>query len=94
MKENTKYFIVTSVTVLIIVLIEYYLYIPHINVNIDNRTIVEHKVLNTYKESYQSIYGTYYKYFVVTEDGTFTVSDTEYYDIINTGVYKQWKTLD
>ena len=90
MKDNIRYLIVTSVTVLLIVLIECYLYIPHINV--DNRTIVEHKVINTYKESYQSIYGTYYKYFVVTEDGTFTVSDIEYYDIINTGVYKQWKT--
>lgn len=90
MKDNIRYLIVTSVTVLLIVLIEYYLYIPRINVN--NEIIVEHKVINTYKESYQSIYGTYYKYFVVTEDGTFTVSDSEYYDIINTGVYKQWKT--
>ena len=92
MKDNIRYLILTSVTVLIILLIEYYLYIPHINSDVNNKIIVEHKVINTYKESYQSIYGTYYKYFVVTEDGTFKVSDTEYYDIINTGVYKQWKT--
>ena len=57
-----------------------------------NKTIVEHKVINTYRESYQSIYGTYYKYFVVTEDGTFKVSDTEYYESVNTGVYRKWKT--
>lgn len=89
MKVNIKYFIITFVTGLIMIFTGNYLYGQH---TIINKTIVEHKVINTYKESYQSIYGTYYKYFVVTEDGTFTVTDTEYYDIINTGVYKQWKT--
>lgn len=89
MKVNIKYFIITFVTGLIMIFTGNYLYGKH---TIINKTIVEHKVINTYKESYQSIYGTYYKYFVVTEDGTFKVSDTEYYDIINTGVYKQWKT--
>lgn len=89
MKVSIKYFMITFVTGLIMIFTGNYLYEQHTSIN---KTIVEHKVINTYKESYQSIYGTYYKYFVVTEDGTFTVTDTEYYDIINTGVYKQWKT--
>lgn len=89
MKENIKYCVITFVIGLIMIFTGHYLTEQHIGIN---RTIVEHKVINTYRESYQSIYGTYYKYFVVTEDGTFKVSDTEYYEITNTGVYKQWKT--
>lgn len=89
MKENIKYCVITFITGLIMIFTGHYLTEQHTGIN---KTIVEHKVINTYRESYQSIYGTYYKYFVVTEDGTFKVSDTEYYEITNTGVYKQWKT--
>ena len=88
MKENIKYCVITFVIGLIMIFTRNYLIEQH---NVINKTFVEHKVINTYRESYQSIYGTYYKYFVVTEDGTFKVSNTEYYEIINTGVYKQWK---
>lgn len=89
MKENIKYCVITFVTGLIMIFTGRYLTEQH---TVVNKTIVEHKVINTYRESYQSIYGTYYKYFVVTEDGTFKVSDKEYYEITNTGVYKQWTT--
>lgn len=89
MNGNIKYYIITFIIGLIMIFTGHYLTEQHTGTN---RTIVEHKVINTYRESYQSIYGTYYKYFVVTEDGTFKVSDTEYYEITNTGVYKQWKT--
>lgn len=89
MKENIKYCVITFIIGLIMIFTGHYLTKQHTGIN---KTIVEHKVINTYRESYQSIYGTYYKYFVVTKDGTFKVSDTEYYEITNTGVYKQWKT--
>ena len=89
MKENIKYFVITFVIGLIMIFTGRYLTEQH---TVVNKTIVEHKVINTYRESYQSIYGTYYKYFVVTEDGTFKVSDTEYYESVNTGVYRKWKT--
>lgn len=70
MKENIKYCVITFITGLIMIFTGNYLTEQHTGIN---KTIVEHKVIKTYRESYQSIYGTYYKYFVVTEDGTFKV---------------------
>lgn len=92
MKENIKEWILLNVLITFIIILFSYLVLPHLDLESKPKVIEEHKVVNNYKETYQSIYGTYYKYYLVTDDGVFQVSDTEYYESTNTGVYKQWKT--
>lgn len=97
MKELIKpysSYIVSSIIFVIVLFVGMYFIVPQLGLDTEPETkvIKEYKVLNNYKESYQSIYGTYYKYYLVTEDGTSVVSDTEYYESVNTGVYRKWKT--
>lgn len=55
----------------------------------DTKT-VHHKytVKKSYIETDQSIFGTWREYYLVTDHGTFKVSDKEYYDSSVSGKYK------
>ena len=92
MKDNIKDWIITNVLITFVIILCSWFILPQLGLESKNKVVEEHKVVNNYKETYQSIYGTYYKYYLVTDDGVFQVSDTEYYESTNTGVYKQWKT--
>lgn len=92
MKENIKGYVIPNLVLVLLLIVIGYFTIPQLGIDNKKETVEEHKVVNYYKETYQSIYGTYYKYYLVTNDGVFKVSDTEYYESTNTGVYKQWKT--
>lgn len=92
MKENVKDWILPNVLLTFVIILCSWFMLPQLVLESKNKVVEEHKVVNNYKETYQSIYGTYYKYYLVTDDGVFQVSDTEYYESTNTGVYKQWKT--
>lgn len=94
MKENIKDYIIPNVVFILVMILIGYFTLPQLGMNDKSKTVEEHKVINYYKETYQSIYGTYYKYYLVTNDGVLKVSDKDYYESINTGVYKQWKTLN
>ena len=92
MKENIKEWIIPNVLLTFVIIFCSWFMLPQLGLESNPKVVEEHKVVNNYKETYQSIYGTYYKYYLVTDDGVFQVSDTEYYESTNTGVYKQWKT--
>lgn len=92
MKENIKEWILPNVLLTFVIILCSWFILPQLGVESKNKAVEEHKVVSHYKETYQSIYGTYYKYYLITDDGVFKVSDTEYYESTNTGVYKQWKT--
>lgn len=55
----------------------------------DTKTI-HHKytVKKSYIETDQSIFGTWREYYLVTDHGTFKVSDKDYYDSTVSGKYK------
>lgn len=92
MKENIKEWIIPNVLLTFVVILCSWFMLPQLGLESKPKVVEEHKVINNYKETYQSIYGTWYKYYLVTDDGVFQVSDTEYYESTNTGIYKQWKT--
>lgn len=92
MKENIKEWILPNVLLTFVIILCSWFMLPQLGLESKPKVVEEHKVINNYKETYQSIYGTWYKYYLVTDDGVFQVSDTEYYESTNTGVYKQWKT--
>ena len=94
MKENIKEWIIPNVLLTFVIILCSWFMLPQLGLESKTKVVEEHKVVNNYKETYQSIYGTYYRYYLVTDDGVFQVSDTEYYESTNTGVYKQWKTSD
>lgn len=48
----------------------------------------EYTVKKSYIETDQSIFGTWREYYLVTDHGTFKVSDKEYYDSQVSGKYK------
>lgn len=48
----------------------------------------EYTVKKSYIETYQSIFGTWREYYLVTDHGTFKVSDKDYYDSSVSGKYK------
>lgn len=48
----------------------------------------EYIVKKSYIETDQSIFGTWRTYYLVTDHGTFKVSDKEYYDSSVSGKYK------
>lgn len=55
----------------------------------DTKTVHhEYTVKKSYIETDQSIFGTCREYYLVTDHGTFKVSDKEYYDIQVSGKYK------
>ena len=92
MNKDTKNYILPTILFTFVIMLCSYFVLPQLGIESKNEVVEEHKVVNHYKETYQSIYGTYYKYYLVTDDCVFKVSDTEYYESTNTGVYKQWKT--
>lgn len=57
---------------------------------IPNTKTVHHEyvVKKSYIEKDQSIFGTWREYYLVTDHGTFKVSDKEYYDSSVSGKYK------
>lgn len=55
----------------------------------DTKTVHhEYTVKKSYIETDQSIFGTWREYYLVTEHGTFKVSDKEYYDSSVSGRYR------
>lgn len=48
----------------------------------------EYTVKKSYIETDQSIFGTWREYYLVTDHGTFKVSDKDYYDSSVSGKYK------
>ena len=55
----------------------------------DTKTVHhEYTVKKSYVETDQSIFGTWREYYLVTDHGTFKVSDKEYYDSQVSGKYK------
>lgn len=55
----------------------------------DTKTVHhEYTVKKSYIETDQSIFGTWREYYLVTDHGTFKVSDKEYYDSQVSGKYK------
>ena len=55
----------------------------------DTKTVHhEYTVKKSYIETDQSIFGTQREYYLVTDHGTFKVSDKEYYDSQVSGKYK------
>lgn len=55
----------------------------------DTKTVHhEYTVKKSYIETDQSIFGTWREYYLVTDHGTFKVSDTEYYDSSVSGKYE------
>lgn len=55
-----------------------------------NTTTVHHEytVEKSYIETDQSIFGTWREYYLVTDHGTFKVSDKDYYDSTVSGKYE------
>lgn len=55
----------------------------------DTKTVHhEYTVKKSYIETDQSIFGTWRDYYLVTDHGTFKVSDKDYYDSTVSGKYK------
>lgn len=55
----------------------------------DTKTVHhEYTVKKSYVETDQSIFGTWREYYLVTDHGTFKVSDKDYYDSQVSGKYK------
>lgn len=55
----------------------------------DTKTVHhEYTVKKSYIETDQSIFGTWREYYLVTDHGTFKVSDKEYYDSQVSGKYR------
>ena len=55
----------------------------------DTKTVHhEYTIKKSYIETDQSIFGTWREYYLVTDHGTFKVSDKEYYDSSVSGKYK------
>ena len=55
----------------------------------DTKTVHhEYTVKKSYIETDQSIFGTWREYYLVTDHGTFKVSDKDYYDSQVSGKYK------
>ena len=55
----------------------------------DTKTVHhEYTVKKSYIETDQSIFGTWREYYLVTDHGTFKVSDKKYYDSQVSGKYK------
>lgn len=83
MKANI---IITTVVVILLALVAYKLF-PYLVP--DTKTVHhEYTVKKSYIETDQSIFGTWREYYLVTDHGTFKVSDKDYYDSTVSGKYK------
>lgn len=74
----------------VIIAVSIILLITFSNELIPNTKTVHHEytVKKSYIETDQSIFGTWREYYLVTDHGTFKVSDKEYYDSQVSGKYK------
>ena len=83
MKAN---FVITSVIVIVLAFTAYRFF-PELVPK--TRTVHhEYTVKKSYIETDQSIFGTWREYYLVTDHGTFKVSDKEYYDSSVSGKYE------
>lgn len=83
MKAN---FVITSVIVIVLAFTAYRFFPELVP---ETRTVHhEYVVKKSYIETDQSIFGTWREYYLVTDHGTFKVSDKEYYDSSVSGKYK------
>lgn len=83
MKAN---FVITTVVLIAIVFVAYR-FLPKL---VPETKTVHHEyvVKKSYIETDQSIFGTWREYYLVTDNGTFKVSDKDYYDSQVSGKYK------
>ena len=79
-------FVMFTVALIVIVFVEYR-FLPEL---VPETQTVHHEyvVKKSYIETDQSIFGTWREYYLVTDHGTFKVSDKEYYDSSVSGKYK------
>ena len=87
MDDNMKAnFVITSV-IIIALSFTAYRFFPEL---VPETRTVHHEctVKKSYIETDQSIFGTWREYYLVTDHGTFKVSDKEYYDSTVSGKYK------
>lgn len=78
--------VITTVVIILLALITYKL-LPSLAP--DTETVHhEYTVKKSYIETDQSIFGTWREYYLVTDHGTFKVSDKDYYDSTVSGKYK------
>lgn len=78
--------VITTVVIILLAIIGYKL-LPEL---VPNTKTVHHEytVKKSYIETDQSIFGTWREYYLVTDHGTFKVSDKDYYDSTVSGKYK------
>ena len=85
--NRVKANLLMTITMIIVMLFMGYLFLPDIVP--ETKTIHhEYTVKKSYIETDQSIFGTWREYYLVTDHGTFKVSDKEYYDSSVSGKYK------
>lgn len=79
-------FVMFTIALIVIVFVEYR-FLPQL---VPETKTVHHEytVKKSYIETDQSIFGTWRDYYLVTDHGTFKVSDKEYYDSSVSGKYK------
>lgn len=81
--DNMKANILLTTVILIVIAFVGYRFLP------ETQTVHhEYVVKKSYVETDQSIFGTWREYYLVTDHGTFKVSDKEYYDSSVSGKYK------
>lgn len=83
MKAN---FVITTIILIVIAFVGYR-FLPEL---VPETKVVHHEyvVKKSYIETDQSIFGTWREYYLVTDNGTFKVSDKDYYDSQVSGKYK------
>lgn len=85
--NRTKANLLITTAMIIVMAFMVYIFLP---VTVPETKIVHHEytVKKSYIETDQSIFGTWRTYYLVTDHGTFKVSDKEYYDSSVSGKYK------
>lgn len=79
-------FVMFTVALIVIVFVKYR-FLPELFP--ETQTVHhEYVVKKSYIETDQSIFGTWREYYLVTDHGTFKVSDKDYYDSSVSGKYK------
>lgn len=85
--DNVKANLLMTTVIIIVIMFVGYRFLPQLVP--ETKTIHhEYTVKKSYIETDQSIFGTWREYYLVTDHGTFKVSDKEYYDSSVSGKYK------
>ena len=85
--NHVKANLLMTTAMIIVMLFMGYIFLPDIVP--ETKTIHhEYTVKKSYIETDQSIFGTWREYYLVTDHGTFKVSDKDYYDSSVSGKYK------